>query len=567
MVDQELRNEDDDISYDFKSRIHRVNNITRIAHITTILPLTEMNNQGDRVPLPFWIYHDAAAWLAAKHFNERNPRIVKDLVQLTQGCDLQIHLTMRDSVFTPHNAVVQLLEALQVPNSEQPAGIIGCVRSAVSIPLAVFASTYELPQLSSSSTSRALDSGELYPFFGRTIPTNEADAKALCIFFQSLGVTHFGVIYIDDDYGVYFVSDIENEAKARNMMVIAAPIQNNADSIRVAVDMLARSEYRYFFGIFDSPTWQPVMRRAYEVGIMGTPEYAWMLSESAIEFTNDKLRLDPMKDADLVTAIRGVGYIILEVPENEEFYKALSELPQSPSMQEELISVHPEKFAYENFDLNQSTAITSQYHLFSYDAVMSMAIAICSADHEFPTGPQIFESFLKLRFRGASGDVQFDLVTGSRLVDTLNYAIVNVVEKKKLIDGLTGFDSTISSLVSIVREDPLQRVSPFIFADGSIYPPIPLPTIVQDLNLIPPQVRGFGFALFVLVSLTSLWWAVFTYKYRKAPIVKASQPFFLSMICIGTFIMGLSILMSGFQEPMPLSVLNFACEANLWFFS
>ena len=168
MVEQEPLNEYNDISYDFKSRIYRVNNATRVARITTILPLTEVNDQGNRVPLPFWIYHDAAAWLAAKHFNERNPRIVKDLHQLTQGCDLQINLTMRDSVFTPHNAVVQLLEALQVPDLEQPAGLIGCVRSAVSIPLAVFSSTYELPQLSSSSTSRALDSGELYPFFGRT---------------------------------------------------------------------------------------------------------------------------------------------------------------------------------------------------------------------------------------------------------------------------------------------------------------------------------------------------------------------------------------------------------------
>lgn len=567
MVEQEPLNEYNDISYDFKSRIYRVNNATRVARITTILPLTEVNDQGNRVPLPFWIYHDAAAWLAAKHFNERNPRIVKDLHQLTQGCDLQINLTMRDSVFTPHNAVVQLLEALQVPDLEQPAGLIGCVRSAVSIPLAVFSSTYELPQLSSSSTSRALDSGELYPFFGRTIPTNAADAKVLCIFFQSLGVTHFGVIYIQDEYGVYFVSDIENEAKARNMVVLATPIQNNADRIRAAVDILTRSEYRYFFGIFDSPTWQPVMRRAYDVGIMGTPGYTWMLSESAIEFTNEKLRLDPIKDADLVTAIHGVGYVILEVPENEEFYTALSELPESPSMQEELISVHPEKFAFENFNLNQSTAITSQYHLFNYDAVMSMAIAICRADHELPTGPQIFASFLKVRFRGASGDVQFDLVTGSRLVDSLKYAIVNVVQKKNLIDGMTGFDSTLSSLVSFAQEEPLQHVTPFIFTDGSIYPPQPLPTPALDLNLIPPRVRGFGFALFVLVSLTSIWWALFTFKYRNTPIVKASQPFFLSMICIGTFTMGLSILMSGFQEPMPLSVLNFACEANIWFFS
>jgi hypothetical protein len=563
-----------DFAYDGKSRIQLRNNndnnnntnstnSTRIARITTLLSTTNLNDSGVRAPLDFWVYYDATAWMAARDFNRRNNRIVRDI---PQDCNVQLELTMLDAQFSPTIATSLLAGALHVPNDQQPAGLIGEIRSAVSRPLAVLAGTYELPQLSSVSTSAALDAVGSYPYFGRTIPTNAADARALCIYLESLGVHHLGVMYIKDEYGSDFLADIVREATPRKIAVTPAPFKEHAESIQAAIDLLVATEGAFFFGIFNSFTWQTAMRRAYRAGIMGRPGYLWLLSETALEFTNDQLALDPVDDADLVSAIHGIGYVILDIPENEAFTRALSEIPESLDLVNELKSVHPDLYPYDHFEVYGSTAVSSQYHLLNYDAVMAMGIAICKAPQEFPTGPQIFDSYRQLRFQGASGDVHIEPTTGTRAVDGVNFAIMNVVTRETLVDGKIKFANIKSTVVNFVNENPLEVVNPFIYADGTTISPATQP-LSQDLNLIPPAVRAFGYGLFVMVSIASIGWAVFTYKYRKSPIVKASQPFFLFMTCIGTFIMGLSILMSGFQEPMPIGLLNFACVATIWFFS
>jgi hypothetical protein len=271
-------------------------------------------------------------------------------------------------------------------------------------------------------------------------------------------------------------------------------------------------------------------------------------------------------DADLIAALSGIGYVNLDIPENEAFTKALQEIPESLDLINELKLVHPDLYPYDEFELYGSTAVMSQLHLLTYDAVMAMGMAICNASQEFPTGPEIFDSFRQLKFQGASGDVRFDTTTGTRLVDGVNFAIMNVVPRDTLVDGKVKFENIKSIVVNFVKENPLEVINPFIYSDGTTVPPV-TNTPSPDLNLIQPAAMAFGYGLFAVVSITSIGWAVFTHKYRKTPIVKASQPFFLFMMCIGTFIMGLSILMSGFQEPMPVRLLNFACVAYIWCFS
>ena len=569
MSNVQEHHEDSDFSYDGKSRVNRLDNSTRIAHISTILPFTYFDEKGNRLVDPFWLFHDAAAWVAAKDFNERNPRIVKDLLQHTQGCDVKLVLKMHDTQFITSLAQRYLIKSLYLPKVEQPAGIIGEVSSSASKTVATLAGAYELPQLSSSSTSEGLESRDTYPFFGRTIPTNAADAKALCIYFQSLGVTHFGVVYSKGDYGTAFWADIRMEAESRNMVVKGMPFVGDSDSTKTAVEQMAATQFRYFFGIITYNEYRDLFLQAKEVGIIGNPDYVWLLSEAAVESFQEEIALDPIEDADLLTAINGIGYIILDIPESEELYAALSELTEQPVLLQEMISVHDDPFAFEHFDLIGTTVISSQYHILNYDAMMAMGFAICMADQEFPTGPQIFHSLTRnVKFQGASGNVDLDNVTGSRVLEGLKYAVYNVLVKRdESVTNHTHLNIIQSALVNFVGAGAVEHVFPFVYSNGATVPPLSLPPRNENLNLIPTGIRAFGFSLFILASFTSIGWATFTIKYKKKPIVRASQPFFLCMTCVGAFIMGLSILMSGFQEPMPINVLNFACVANLWFFS
>ena len=73
----------------------------------------------------------------------------------------------------------------------------GAIRSAVSEVLATLGGAFDppIPQISSLSTSRSLESAERYPYFARTIPSNLGSSVALCLYLQSIGVQNFGVFF------------------------------------------------------------------------------------------------------------------------------------------------------------------------------------------------------------------------------------------------------------------------------------------------------------------------------------------------------------------------------------
>jgi hypothetical protein len=89
----------------------------------------------------------------------------------------------------------------------------------------------------------------------------------------------------------------------------------------------------------------------------------------------------------------------------------------------------------------------------------------------------------------------------------------------------------------------------------------------EDLNQID-QIRPVGLTLITLTLCMAIFFAGWTHKHRKQRVVKAGQPLFLELICVGIFIMALSII--------PLSVddsvaspegASIACMAVPWLFS
>jgi hypothetical protein len=81
-----------------------------------------------------------------------------------------------------------------------------------------------------------------------------------------------------------------------------------------------------------------------------------------------------------------------------------------------------------------------------------------------------------------------------------------------------------------------EEVAPFLYQNNSTKPPIFLPPINRDMNLIPSGVRYFGLLLCIFTMVLSVACGVWTYFYRNEYVIRAAQPVFLYQLCLGCFI-------------------------------
>jgi len=79
------------------------------------------------------------------------------------------------------------------------------------------------------------------------------------------------------------------------------------------------------------------------------------------------------------------------------------------------------------------------------------------------------------------------------------------------------------------------------------------------------QIRPVGLTLMAIIWASSLGFAVWVYTMRLSHVVKASQPFFLGLICMGTTVMGSSIYAMGVDDSIAsMGGSSVACMATPW---
>lgn len=106
-----------------------------------------------------------------------------------------------------------------------------------------------------------------------------------------------------------------------------------------------------------------------------------------------------------------------------------------------------------------------------------------------------------------------------------------------------------------------------MFADGTRTPPLPLPGLTQVNQSYSQELQIFFSVLGALLMLMATGFGVWTWRNRKSYVVKASQPEFLLVICIGVFFMAFSIILrDSTNPPQSYALANFSCMANYWFF-
>lgn len=170
---------------------------------------------------------------------------------------------------------------------------------------------------------------------------------------------------------------------------------------------------------------------------------------------------------------------------------------------------------------------------------------------------------------GASGPVIIDGETGGRFHNSTPYFLINsqIVE-----DG----EGMVSPIFEEAAEYRIENASGtvrwfdvgagFNYSDFSAVAPPSLPVLTQEYSF--NQVSFFLFQVIgASIMFMAFCFALWTWTFRNSRVVKASQPIFLLLICLGCFFMGFcAIVMTASAPPQSYQWANFSCMASYWSF-
>ena len=94
--------------------------------------------------------------------------------------------------------------------------------------------------------------------------------------------------------------------------------------------------------------------------------------------------------------------------------------------------------------------------------------------------------------------------------------------------------------------------------------PLTLPSIDLD-RIFLGNVTCLGYLFFAIIAIFSIRFAIMSFKHRDARFVRASQPFFLFLICVGMLILGSTIIPASIDnERHFMKVCDIACMYTPW---
>eukprot|EP00957_Ditylum_brightwellii_P067901 5154984-Ditylum_brightwellii.AAC.1 len=98
--------------------------------------------------------------------------------------------------------------------------------------------TEQYPSLGEIVNKKILD-----PLFGRTVPATNVDTRAIISYFKEiLNATHFGVLYVNDQFGTSFARSIQDEAgqakSSLSVTLLALPVDASEDEAAISLKLL-----------------------------------------------------------------------------------------------------------------------------------------------------------------------------------------------------------------------------------------------------------------------------------------------------------------------------------------
>ncbi|XP_048025404.1 extracellular calcium-sensing receptor-like isoform X2 [Megalobrama amblycephala] len=184
-------------------------------------------------------------------------------------------------------------------------GIVGDSSSTASIAISSILGLFRVPIVSHYATCSCLSDRKKYPSFFRTIPSDAFQVRAMVQILKYFGWTWVGLIYSDDDYGIYAAQSFHQEIKLFGGCVAFSeilPHDNNHRDIQHITAVIQASTARVMV-VFSTPSFLIPLLDA--VVLQNMTGRQWIASEAwATSLVNHAPRLLPFLRGTLGIAIR-----------------------------------------------------------------------------------------------------------------------------------------------------------------------------------------------------------------------------------------------------------------------
>uniref|UniRef100_A0A673KTF0 Extracellular calcium-sensing receptor-like n=2 Tax=Sinocyclocheilus rhinocerous TaxID=307959 RepID=A0A673KTF0_9TELE len=203
-------------------------------------------------------------------------------------------------------------------------GIVGDPSSTPSIAISSVLGLFRVPIVSYYATCSCLSDRKKYPSFFRTIPSDAFQVRAMIQILRHFGWTWVGLIYSDDDYGVYAAQSFQQEMQMFGHCVAFSeilPHDNNPRDIQHITGVIRASTARVVVVFSTSSFLLPLMEEVVSQNMTGRQ---WIASEAwATSPVYHTPRLLPFLGGTLGIAVRrgkiqGLHDFLLRIrPSNE----------------------------------------------------------------------------------------------------------------------------------------------------------------------------------------------------------------------------------------------------------
>eukprot|EP00924_Labyrinthula_sp_SR-Ha-C_P015021 snap_masked-scaffold_9-processed-gene-5.31-mRNA-1 protein AED:1.00 eAED:1.00 QI:0/0/0/0/1/1/2/0/823 len=539
-----------DVNVGIFSSISGVNAIEGRVPLQTFLTsaislLAEINNLNAGLPtVPFQVENDLDPSQPVNEFT----------------CDVTLVPYVVDTI----GDLSEGLSGFSIINDNVPLhGIIGSVRSSVTVPLSFVSSTDEIPIISFGATSPRLSDVNTHKFFSRTVISDVEIAKTYVDFLLEIGISQAVVLYIEDDYGSAFKDALFSisDDVGFEFELIPYPANSGQAEIEDVVRRVKQTQLNVVLAICFDVDAVSIMEAAVkedpnndEESWVG-PGKLWVFTdgvasvEDLVDVFNSQKPNATIEDKELFISSLDGMFLLNQVAERELTFETItaqnerfdSRLGWNVDQLEEIYKKLPggEEYLFGErngveFDAQQTlnlSDITSEginyFGYFALDALIvfrnvveRLAFDNCDNIGNF-TGAQFVDALQTISsdgIQGITGDLEFD-ASGTR---SLASGAVQLVKMNLDLDQ-EGLLVTSSEQQAVFQEGAWDISNLQFLGDQSVnFTDIPDSVERNEVDqTVLNAMKGFaGLGLFI-VGLLSLW--LFVYQHYQ--VVAAAQPF------------------------------------------
>ena len=383
--------------------------IDKVGRIGLLMPIT--NAPTGQLLNQNFLSLTCAVKLAVRHINERVDAVVPGLGAMTQNLT-RLDATLYDSGFSNSLAVSSFL---QMQTGDGVNAVVGPARSAPSLTTAFIGKTYKMPQCSYWASSPLLSNKVLYPYFGRSYPSDELLTKKVPSAMYELGWRKASLLFDPDEpWSASFAEGLQVDSLTFSVRILTAArfTSGASSSYASAVQLLKDSGTNIFVCAAMDADLLAILQIAQQQGILGKG-YVWLGAatlEGSLQYATD-----PVAAMQLLEGM----FTFQASPLGTAGYSRYTASLNAQAMSE---------CANDMFNVSDYPTIYSRephaVGAFAYDCVVSLAVAMARASDP-DDGDEVFNAFKQLTFDGASGSIAFDPNTADRADTSATYGLMN----------------------------------------------------------------------------------------------------------------------------------------------